>query len=298
VDPDDIALVVATHWHDDHIKGLSAVFRAASRARFVCAAALDVDEFFTMVQTHDERAASGDYSSGVREMRAILNELDERGAHVNFAFQDTLVARVAGAAIYALSPSSATCARAYRLFRPYLIPGTATIPRPDRNDLSVVLWIESGEQLILLGGDLEGTGDAGMGWQAIHTALVPAGRQASVFKIPHHGSAGADHPDTWRRLLDEDVPALLTPFTRLADPLPTSADRERINEATSRAFVAGGPLGRIRRDSMVRRMIRSATVVEPRRATGPLGQVRLRAPTGSSGPEAWTETVLGPAGPL
>jgi len=299
VDPSAVKLVVATHWHDDHIKGLAAVFSAAPQAEFVYAAALDQEEFYAVVETHDERSAAGDYSSGVREMRTILKELDERGMKAKPAFQDMLVARVGRSEVHALSPSPKTYWRAQQFFRPYLIPGaTATIPRPNRNDLSIVLWIECADQLVLLGGDLEGIADPGVGWQGVLAALVPAGRKASLFKVPHHGSAGADHPETWVQLLEGDVPAGVTPYTRLVDPLPTAGDRARINTATPNALIAGGPLGRVRRESLVRRMIGSVAIVEPRRATGPLGQIRFRAPIGSGGPAAWAPAVSGPAGPL
>src|SRR5258708_2355547 len=40
-----VKLVVVTHWHDDHMRGASALLAVASGARFVCSAALKSDDF-------------------------------------------------------------------------------------------------------------------------------------------------------------------------------------------------------------------------------------------------------------
>ena len=44
-----IRMVVATHWHDDHIRGLSQVVREAEDSEFVCSAALRRSEFIKFV---------------------------------------------------------------------------------------------------------------------------------------------------------------------------------------------------------------------------------------------------------
>src|SRR5260221_10149936 len=44
-----VKLVVATHWHDDHIQGLGGVLVDAVSARFACSAALRTEEFFALI---------------------------------------------------------------------------------------------------------------------------------------------------------------------------------------------------------------------------------------------------------
>lgn len=39
-----VAMVVASHWHDDHVRGLGAVYEACTSATFVCASALNSRE--------------------------------------------------------------------------------------------------------------------------------------------------------------------------------------------------------------------------------------------------------------
>ena len=44
-----VALIVATHWHDDHIRGMGRLVDACSQAAFCCAAALCQKEFLSAV---------------------------------------------------------------------------------------------------------------------------------------------------------------------------------------------------------------------------------------------------------
>ena len=44
-----VVLVVATHWHDDHIRGLAKLVEACDQATFCCASALCQAEFLSAV---------------------------------------------------------------------------------------------------------------------------------------------------------------------------------------------------------------------------------------------------------
>ena len=49
VDPHTaVKLIVASHWHDDHIRGLSQVVAACPNAKFVCSAAFTNKEFLSV----------------------------------------------------------------------------------------------------------------------------------------------------------------------------------------------------------------------------------------------------------
>ena len=50
-----VKLVVATHWHDDHIRGISGVFNACQSAELVISGALQVDEFLKLVALYQDR---------------------------------------------------------------------------------------------------------------------------------------------------------------------------------------------------------------------------------------------------
>src|SRR5437879_5098718 len=59
-----VQCIVATHWHDDHIGGLSEVFRAAASSIFACTTAFGRDEFKSLLQNYFGTAA-GPAGSGI-----------------------------------------------------------------------------------------------------------------------------------------------------------------------------------------------------------------------------------------
>jgi len=66
IDPaTSVQQVIATHWHDDHIRGLGRIFDACASAEFVCSAALRDAEFRTLVMAYGQRAMMT--SPGVQE---------------------------------------------------------------------------------------------------------------------------------------------------------------------------------------------------------------------------------------
>src|SRR5262249_28944194 len=50
----NVKLIVATHWHDDHIRGLSSLLRDSPGTRFGCSAALSTDNFALLLEIASE----------------------------------------------------------------------------------------------------------------------------------------------------------------------------------------------------------------------------------------------------
>ena len=73
--------VIATHWHDDHIRGLGRIVQACASAEFVCSAALQPDEFLTLVMAYGRHAMMA--SPGVQEFYDVIQALQERSQHVS-----------------------------------------------------------------------------------------------------------------------------------------------------------------------------------------------------------------------
>jgi len=71
VDAAAVKLVVATHWHDDHVRGISEVVTACPNARFACSGVLCADELVQAIASIPP-ARLGHMTSGVKEMRAVF----------------------------------------------------------------------------------------------------------------------------------------------------------------------------------------------------------------------------------
>lgn len=307
-----VRLVVATHWHDDHIRGLAEVVARCPEAVFCCPAPLLKQEFLARVLDY-ESGGSLRATSGVHEIAEIFRVLRTReparrvprNALANrpvFAITTGGLPPRASATVTALSPSD----REYERFLESigaLVPVERTTkrraPAPESNDLALALWVEAGPVRLLLGSDLEDRGDPVTGWSAVvASAERPQGR-AAVFKIPHHGSVTGHHDQVWDDMLVPSPYAVVSPFRRGTTKLPSSADVARIAGRTPHGFLTSREspaTSKRKRPPSVERTIRE-TVGRLRTAQPRMGWVRLRN-GGTESPEKWAVELSESACPL
>jgi beta-lactamase superfamily II metal-dependent hydrolase len=304
VDPSqDIYLIVATHWHDDHIRGLAEILEASHSARFVCSDALRSQEFTQLVCV--TARSVGRQTSGVSEFSKIIKILKTRknaqlgGAHVPiWAIADRCVwtredqnSSIRGkVSLYSLSPSDAAVYQSkLRLasLMPRIHQPKSRVPELCPNDSSVVILATTGTESVLLGADLEECCSGLRCWSAIVESSTRPQESASVFKVPHHGSGTSEHDGVWENLLTTDPVALLTPFVLGNVVLPSNKDINRIREHTTRAYATGQPIVRKSRTRLytVEKQIRE-TVRYIRPVFSSTGQVRLRGQISNS-PIGW-----------
>jgi hypothetical protein len=224
VDPSEaVKQVIATHWHDDHLRGLGDIVAECKSAQFVCSAALRSGEFFTLVDLFG--TGSMMESSGIEEFYRVLEYLQNRSRAsrapsipLKLANADKRLWRsdinhqgmTVPCAIHSLSPSDNSFVLSQielaRLIPEVKLPKRRLLPESP-NHLSVVLWVQVGNVFILLGADLQETGDPATGWSAIvggstlKDEWVNAPEKASFFKIPHHGSENGNPPEVWEEML-------------------------------------------------------------------------------------------------
>jgi hypothetical protein len=300
-----VRLIVASHWHDDHIDRLPDLYDRAQNARFACMSAFRFPDFRAILgNVLGVPALAG--GSGIDEFCKILHEVQRRrAANILAGFQ------VSGAntilwekyprpsvVVRALSPSVADeLAALIRLTGQNVLGVNALkrrVPEIHPNDASIVLSLKIKETLILLGGDLENIANDQRGWRAIVASWNPAAGRHHYFKIPHHGSSNAHCDEVWSDMLISDVFAGLTPFRHL---LPTDQDLQRIRKLTRNGFItAPRRVGRFRtRKATVDRIIRGMTrAVWVYPAT--FGHVRCRCDIASNG--KWRYELFGNAAAL
>ncbi|QTA80829.1 Cobalamin-binding domain-containing protein [Desulfonema limicola] len=269
---ESVKVIAATHWHDDHIKGLSKIFKECRNSEFICSDALKCDEFIELIQVYSDSVISE--NSGIEEFKLILNEMQERQKKrknnnvPKFAISDRLLWQdnfeVKGnsikSEIFSLSPCDAAILSA-KLDITSLLPSEGAnkrvIPQIKPNHSSVVLWIAVNNFNIMLGTDLEEEGNPYKGWSVIVNSTTRPDGKASFFKIPHHGSKNGHHQEVWEKMLMQNPVSVLTPFAR-GYKLPTLDDIERICSNTSYAFATGSPAEqkKLKRSNVVEKMIK------------------------------------------
>lgn len=275
---DRVRLVVATHWHDDHIQGLASLLGKSPNAKFACSTAMAHEQFIMLVEA---ARANIQGSSGVEEFAAIYDLIEKGGAAPRWALQDRMLLELSGPGrsfpvkIKALSPSDKTVALALAgiaALMPKIGSPQQRIQNVTPNESSIVLWIQAGQRRALLGADLEHTHDPASGWLGIlasHNDADPA----FVFKVPHHGSENADCPTVWETMLTDNPYAVVTPFS---SELPAGSDLRRLARRTANLFcTSDGPGKPPRRDPIVEKTAKYVTT-KRRVLQGNPGHVRIR----------------------
>jgi Metallo-beta-lactamase superfamily len=248
----DVKIVVISHWDDDHINGISTVVARCESARLVIGTAYTEHDFLRAIFGF---ARTRLQPTNVKEFDRLQDVLEKHPREVRPATVDTRpwFRKQPGVPdsgedkgieceVWTLSPSGEDVTRAIvsveRAFRRMVKVGKSGYLSPVRpNASSVVLWIRIGSSCLLLGGDLDAPANDRRGWRAVvHFADSWRGRRAEVFKVPHHGSEGSHYEEVYRQMLLEKRGSLavVTPFTRKLEPLPTS---------TGRALVCAGAQG-------------------------------------------------------
>lgn len=292
VDPQSIELIIASHWHDDHVRGLPMIVDAAPQAKVFCSAALSNREFLAFVAAFNKDPTTK-LSGGVREFHTILTSLKRNGRSIITCgidrrilnIQTGILSHGCACEVLTLSPSDhqsqlflAQLGNVYALEKQTKFRMQANDP----NQISVACQVIIGSLAILLGADLEATNNQRLGWSAV---LASAGRsqtKAAVFKIPHHGSLNAHHPGVWSVLLEKDAIAIVTPYERLKNPLPTEADVARIKSMTERGYcTARTSTTSYRHNSAAVNRTLAATGVSLRSITARPGRVTARFQDGN-----------------
>lgn len=288
-----VRVVLATHWHNDHIRGLAQIVEQAASAQFYCSQALGSKELSTLTEIWDE---TDHKASPAFEFLKIQQTLEAAGRSMDFASAHKTLWNRNGAEVIALSPSGDSIHRAYQSIASLVnevaqTRGRSWAPSPNYN--SVALWLRVGSVDVLLGADLEETSPC-RGWSVLLDSPVPVPGKASAYKISHHGSHTGDHPAVWSQLLLPAPFAICTPFEKGRVRLPTGADVTRTLQYTPAAFITSVPhdYSRRRRTGTVNRTMLEATRSLKDMNHQP-GHVRLRRKIDASAP--WNVELFGGA---
>ncbi len=306
-----VAVVAASHWHDDHIEGLAEVVAAGEHSIFFFSVALQSHSFLTLVKAAGERSMME--KPGAAEFAKIIRVLEDRvRSRGRFfapqpALAHTLLWRPATveahnwpptSRVEALSPSQRSIEVGLQEIA-QLLPTEYTIKRRltnvTPNHTSVVALSVIGQAIALLGGDLQETGSPVHGWSEILASGRRPPEKAGVIKLAHHGADNSDHPDIWTELVTAEAVAALAPFNPGRTPRPSPSDVDRICANAEAAYSSTDrpDVARKRRDSHTERILRGRRH-SIRSAVGEMGQVRLRRAFNDDG-AAWVSELFGAA---
>ncbi len=302
----NVKLVVATHYHDDHMGGLGQVMEECASAKFACSIALNTTEWVTLVETYRSYLQNG--GTGVDELRKVMEVLRQRSPSPNICSPKFAMAKIPlfersnpiSANITALSPSDAAVALMHSRILNELLPNPKRrrqrVPTLKENDSSVVLSVRVGATSVLLGADLEERGRGGIGWQAVIDDHQPTLGQFEVFKIPHHGSKTGFHPQQWPKLVSKTSLSTLTPYNR-GNKLPTEDDCNRILANSDKAYITAPPgLSKFKHPNRTVQKAMTEATLQIGEEFSKQGHIQLRRNVVRE--EPWSVELFGDAVPL
>ncbi len=296
VDASAVKAVIASHWHDDHVRGMSELVTRFPQADFFVPAVLLDRHARAFLAAYSGEECSG-LSRGTKELYLSMKSR----SWITVSSRTEVFSDRGGPVpvqVVAFSPTQPAVAQFLAHVVRYLPANSADMPimeAPDAspNLSSIVLHVDLGPASVLLGSDLERHPISG--WEVVLAdrwcQLRP---RAGFYKVAHHGSETGDHPDIWKELLATAPVAVMSPFNNGGVALPKDTDRRRILAQTSRAYIASTASRRPRLPpEQLRRLRDMADDVRPMQWG--FGMVRARSPIGKG---EWTVETLGDAGAL
>ena len=239
VAPNKVKVIVASHWHDDHVRGIANLARKYSDAELAISAILSTKEAQVFVSAYSG-INSNEQSRGCVELHAFIATRKSFLAahHKHIIFEDTLEGR--RVRVDAMSPLPIAFAEFVARLGAYL-PGLGGPIANAPSDLppnieALALHVDLDGDALLLCSDLEE--HHVYGWSAVVGDAWSARKPAvSLIKVAHHGSATADCRAVWTGLAANQPLGCITPFIRGRVQLPTNTDKTRIRGDTVQTHI-------------------------------------------------------------
>jgi hypothetical protein len=287
-----VKTIVATHWDDDHIRGIGDIVTCCTNAKFVMSAALNDHKFFKIVVDPDSPlyqliTLGQTASTGINEFSKILHHLKEHNKKAKYAIQDRCIWKSelqSNIQIIALSPHDQVFGQAIQSIVSQIpVDGKPIVNikglRP--NFTSVVLWFRIGEERILLGADME-EDTVYKGWSVIVDNKISIDKKASIYKVAHHGSSTGEHDGIWSDLLKSNPTCLISPWVRGGHILPKQSDLARLSGRSNDIYISYNPESQKKLKAETKHVKRAMEQINARPLLQTFGIVRLRKKAGQA----------------
>lgn len=293
--PEQVRTIIASHWHDDHVRGIAKLAEKYQYADFVISSVFNTKEASAFLAAYSGASSLG-LSRGAKELFEVVCA---RGTVFPAQHRSNVLEISVNAkpiTVTALSPTPGAFARSVAHLAQFLPCKGQPInhaPELRENYEAVALHIDLGDDAVLLGADLEDHHH--LGWSAVVAdKWSGARRPATAYKVAHHGSHTGHCPQVWATLLRPNPIACLTPWTLGGRRLPSETDKALIRENTQHAYISSGASRRPEMDSRVLKRLGDICNKIARVDAG-FGAVRLRRQFSA---KTWSVEMFGAAQPL
>jgi beta-lactamase superfamily II metal-dependent hydrolase len=227
VEPSAVEILVVTHFHTDHYRGIASLHDHYDQSRLMVTAALAARDFVALYSDTAEPPLLGEIPATIN--RARKRQLGVFTPGLRHLSMQSQVYRHDDVVVMALSPTDVAVLQSNdELAQLLLSTQSRNIVEShlrDDNRCSVVLHVEAGGVGALLCGDIV-SNPAMYGWQAIleepnHQQLC----QSGYVKVSHHGSETGHDDDMWAKLVGDGPVLGVAPYWPSSLPRPDDVER-------------------------------------------------------------------------
>lgn len=261
VTDDMVKMIICTHWHGDHIDGLSTLIEKCTNADFYIAAIGEYKDFVQFILSQNASTTTP-YEAWI-EMKACLDALSARtkSRKAKFLFHDQVFFqnKDRDVTVYSLSPSDDMIVRFDSLLARLKLstPNKDDVDDLDANMCSLALAIDYKGQKIFIGGDIE-TGLSkistprdctkecdkycGLGMcNIVHEGIVyNQYKPFNYVQIAHHGSVTAYCPIMWNdHIAKEDAIGTTTLYLGRGESLPRREMLKIFQSKIKKLYITG-----------------------------------------------------------
>jgi beta-lactamase superfamily II metal-dependent hydrolase len=244
----DVKLIICSHWHDDHILGLSLLLDACQSAKFVITRTSDRKKFLQLLSLDYKKLEKESTNSSTIELNRCLEIIQKRGTSISEASNGKIIYTVQqpdfSSQVIALSPSDYSI----ELFNTEIStlltefgPTNRRIVCNTPNSKCIVLYFKLGEHRALLGSDLETNTDNRLGWANIIEFNSPIDKRSSLYKAAHHGSRNGNDERIWTQLLVNNPVTILSPYNK-GTMLPKNDMIELMKMKSDKIYLTSNPV--------------------------------------------------------
>jgi beta-lactamase superfamily II metal-dependent hydrolase len=286
VDLDNVVLIVVSHFHDDHIRGIGQVIEECKNARVCISGALTEKESIAFAMAHSPGDIFVDLASpSTHELANVLRMIDVEGGKRSYTLvsQDKILHRQGTAEVVALSPSDRALLQSKFNFDALVSNAALSFRKlankPAPNLCAIALHICNGVDTILLGSDLEVSGNPHLGWEPVILSKAKPTTLAAVFKVSHHGSVTGHSDDVVKTMLKPSPISIMT--TMNSSHLPRKEDLERVQGYSSAVYMTTERIERPPPRSRAVNEVWQEVVKKRRVITNKVGHVQVRMLNGA-----------------
>lgn len=230
VNLENVKIIVCSHWHEDHIAGMSEIIKQCPNADFYIAKVGNRQNFLRYVITRNIKNDDKSNGKNWREFTNCLKILNEEKKRLRYASIDTILHSDVYSTLCAISPSL----QVLDDFDDFLVKFNPENPDGDfsikANMCSIALILSTNNHHIILGSDLECNRSSSTldslfcdqncqqkkeyGWcnALIDSKLYNRYISYDYIKVPHHSSITGFCPKKWRNHIKKDCIATSTVY--------------------------------------------------------------------------------------